>query len=83
MLEDLSDDIFKKLIDDDVRLVGHTKTALYPGVGRSSSAGKMEPAQMIKQIHMCEEIGSEGVCIFHLNALTDEDVRLLKEYKGK
>jgi uncharacterized lipoprotein YddW (UPF0748 family) len=79
----LSDDIFKKLIDDDVRLVGHTKTALYPGVGRSSSAGKMEPAQMIKQIHMCEEIGSEGVCIFHLNALTDEDVRLLKEYKGK
>ncbi|OGG57233.1 MAG: hypothetical protein A3F84_21765 [Candidatus Handelsmanbacteria bacterium RIFCSPLOWO2_12_FULL_64_10] len=77
----LSNETFKKLIDDDVRLVGHTRTALYPGIGRSSSAGKMAPAQMIEQVSLCEEIGSEGVCIFHLNALTDEDIRLLKGYK--
>jgi uncharacterized lipoprotein YddW (UPF0748 family) len=78
----LSNEIFGRLIQDDVRLVGGTRTALYPGIGRSSSAGKMAPAQMIEQIRMCEQIESEGVCLFHLNALTDEDVRLLRAYKS-
>lgn len=68
----------KERVAEHLGLIEEKKRSLYyDGIGRKSSAGEITPREMIKQIEDSIELGVEGICIFHLNALGDKDFKEL------
>lgn len=71
-------DRFQRFVAEHTGLLASAGTPLYCGIGRSSSLGKIDAAQMADQIRYAAGHGADGVCVFHVGALQDEDFAALK-----
>lgn len=72
-------DRFGRFVAEHANLLAGGGTPLYCGIGRSSSLGRIDAAQMADQIRHAADQGADGICIFHVAALDDEDYRVLAE----
>jgi len=72
----------KERVKEHIELI-ENKNVYYDGIGRKSSAGEITPREMIRQIEDSMELGVKGICIFHLNALGDEDFKELSSLKSR
>lgn len=61
------------------RLLAHVPVEVLEGLARQSSAGEISGAQLAEQARRVVGLGADGVAVFHLEALTDEDCELLGE----
>ncbi len=71
-------DRFQRFVAEHTGLLSGIGTPLYCGIGRSSSLGKIDAAQMADQIRYAAGHGADGVCIFHVGAMGDDDFAALK-----
>jgi hypothetical protein len=55
------------------RLLGDRQIEVLEGLARRSSAGENAPEQFAAQVGRMEELGADGVAIFHLGVLEEED----------
>jgi len=76
-------DRFQRFVAEHTNLLLGAGTPLYCGIGRSSSLGKIDAAQMADQIRYAADQGADGICIFHVAALEDEDYKVLTELAEK
>lgn len=72
-------DRFQRFVDEHTGLLTGVGTPLYCGIGRSSSLGKIDAAAMKAQIRYAAQQDADGVCIFHVGALEEADLAVLKE----
>mgnify|MGYP005837395291 CR=1 FL=1 len=70
-------DRFQRFVTEHRNLLEDTGVPLYSGIGRSSSLGQISAAQMDQQIRHALEHGADGVSLFHVGALGDEDYAVL------
>ena len=56
---------------------------LYSGIGRKSSAGEISAAEMVRQAEDAFELGAAGICIFHFNALKEDDFTALGTFSRR
>lgn len=61
------------------RLLRNAKVEILEGLARHSSAGENTPQGLLAQVRRVIELGANGVAIFHLGSLTDEDLDLLAD----
>ena len=71
-------DRFSRFLEEHTGLLADSDVLWYAGIGRKSSLGEIGTPQMMEQIEMARRAGADGVCIFHANALGDEDFAALK-----
>jgi len=76
-------DRFRRFVHEHTSLLAGAGTPLYCGIGRSSSLGKIDAAQMADQIRHAADQDADGVCIFHVGALEEADFAVLKELAGE
>jgi uncharacterized lipoprotein YddW (UPF0748 family) len=72
-------DRFRRFVTEHTGLLSGVGTPLYCGIGRSSSLGKIDAAQMADQIRHAAAQGADGICIFHVGAMGEDDLATLKE----
>jgi uncharacterized lipoprotein YddW (UPF0748 family) len=72
---------FRRFVDEHTNLLIGAGSPLYCGIGRSSSLGKIDAGQMAEQIRYANAQGAEGVCIFHVGALEEDDCRALRKLR--
>jgi len=70
----------RERLSGQMALIG-TSVPMYDGIGRSSSAGDITPAQMIQQAEDAVQLGASGIAIFRLDAMDEEDFRELGAFK--
>jgi len=58
------------------RLLRYAHIEVVEGLARCSSAGEISPESLLAQAQRVCELGADGVAIFHLGALMEEDLRL-------
>ncbi|MCE5238116.1 hypothetical protein LLH23_06455 [bacterium] len=58
------------------RLLRQTRVEVLEGLARRSSAGGNTPEQLLAQAQRVVELGADGVALFHLGVLDEEDFRL-------
>ncbi|MCE5239531.1 hypothetical protein LLH23_13730 [bacterium] len=72
-------DRFQRFVAEHTGLLTGVGTPLYCGIGRSSSLGKIDAQEMSAQTRHAAAQGAEGICLFHVRALEEEDLAVLKE----
>jgi len=72
-------DRFQRFVAEHTGLLTDVGTPLYCGIGRSSSLGKIDAQEMAAQIRHAAAQGAEGICLFHVGALEEDDLAVLKE----
>lgn len=70
---------FARFIGQHRRLLSDTAADWLAGIGRRSSLGELDPQAMARQIRFVRAAGADGVCIFHANALGEEDLAVLRQ----
>lgn len=70
-------DVIDRRLQENKRLLTHVQIEVLEGLGKRSSAGDNTAAQLACQVQRVMERGVEGVALFHLDHLTDEDIALL------
>jgi hypothetical protein len=65
------------------RLLQHIRIERIEGLARRSSAGDASAEQLAAQIRRVRELGADGVTLFHLGALSEEDCEVLVEAAGE
>ncbi|MBU0610653.1 MAG: hypothetical protein KKI08_22405 [Armatimonadetes bacterium] len=58
------------------RLLRNARVAVWEGIARRSSAGENTAEELLAQARRLVELGADGVALFQLGVLTDEDYRL-------
>jgi uncharacterized lipoprotein YddW (UPF0748 family) len=69
--------VVERRLRDTQRLLEHVPIEIIEGLGRKSSAGENTPTDFARQVRGVLEMRAQGVAIFHLDALTDQDLELL------
>lgn len=64
---------FKQFVDEYTTLLKGVPVEVLVGVGRKSSFGVLRTEEMVKQLELVASTGLAGACIFHLNALSEDD----------
>lgn len=72
-------DRYQRFVAEHLNVLAGTGTPLYCGIGRSSSLGKIDAREMVQQIRYAAGQGADGICIFHIGALEDDDWRALAQ----
>lgn len=70
---------FAAFVTEHSNLLVGAATPLYCGIGRSSSLGRIDAAQMADQIRHAAHEGADGICLFHVRALEDDDYAVLRQ----